>query len=164
MQDTITIVGRVATQPTHIVSAAGLAVTSFRLASSNRWFDRAQGRWVEGEPNWYSVSAFRQLALNSAASLQKGDPVVIVGRLKIRNWEKGARSGLSVDLEADAIGPDLSWGTARYAKTTGPRGLPDQQTAPLEEPADPDQSVADMAEPASAPEFVPGGAPAGTPF
>jgi single-strand DNA-binding protein len=165
MQDTITIVGLVATTPRHIVSAAGLAVTSFRLASSNRWFDRNSSRWVEGETNWYSVSAFRQLALNSAASLQKGDPVVVVGKLKIRNWENGTRSGLNVDLEADAIGPDLAWGTARYAKSAGPRAQsPESDSLRQEEPADPDQSFADVAEPAPEPDFVPDGAAVVTPF
>jgi single-strand DNA-binding protein len=164
MQDTITLVGLVATSPRHIVSATGLPVTSFRLASSNRWFDRAQSRWVDGETNWYSVSAFRQLALNSAASLQKGDRVIVVGKLKIRNWENGARTGLNVDVEADAIGPDLSWGTARYTKSVGPRGTSQDDPAGEEEPADPDSSFADLAEPAPEPEFDLRGAAVVTPF
>jgi single-strand DNA-binding protein len=166
MQDTITIVGTVGTPPRHIVSAAGLAVTTFRLASSNRWFDRAQSRWVDGQTNWYSVSAFRQLALNTAASLQKGDAVIVVGKLKIKNWENGSRTGLNVDLDADAIGPDLSWGTARYAKTVGQRAVSagDDPARQDEEPDDPDQSFADVAEPASEREFVPDGAAVVTPF
>ncbi len=164
MQDTITIIGLVATTPRHIVSAAGLPVTSFRLASSNRWFDRTQSRWVDGETNWYSVSAFRQLALNSAASLQKGDRVVVMGKLKIRNWENGARSGLNVDLEADAIGPDLGWGTARYTKSVGPRGSSPEEAEAEPDAADPDSSFADLAEPAPEPEFVPDGAAVVTPF
>jgi single-strand DNA-binding protein len=166
MQDTITLVGTVGTPPRHIVNANGLAVTNFRLASSNRWFDRAQSRWVDGETNWYSVAAFRQLALNAAASLQQGDRVIIVGKLKIRNWEKGARSGLSVDVEADAIGPDLSWGTARYTKTAGSRGASADEnlTRQDEQPDDPDQSFADVAEPAPEREFLPDGAAVVTPF
>ena len=165
MQDSITIVGTVGTPPRHIVSSAGLAVTTFRLASSNRWFDRAQSRWVDGQTNWYSVSAFRQLALNTGASLQKGDRVIVVGRLKIKNWENGGRTGLNVEVEADAIGPDLTWGTARYSKTAGSRAAtagddPGRQ----EEQDDPDQSFADLSEPAPGPEFLAEGAAAATPF
>jgi single-strand DNA-binding protein len=165
MQDTITLIGTVGTPPRHIVNANGLAVTNFRLATSNRRFDRTQARWVDGETNWYSVALFRQLALNAAASLQKGDRVIIVGRLKVRNWKDGTRSGLSVDVEADAIGPDLSWGTARYTKTAGSRSSSaDEAVARHEEPDDPDQNFADVAEPAPEPEFLPDGAAVVTPF
>jgi single-strand DNA-binding protein len=166
MQDTITLIGTVGTPPRHIVNANGLAVTNFRLASPNRRFDRTQSRWVDGETNWYSVAAFRQLALNAAASLQKGDRVIIVGKLKIRNWENGTRSGLSVDVEADAIGPDLSWGTARYTKTTGSRASSADESLARqeEEPDDPDQSFADLAEPAPEPEFPTEGSAVVTPF
>jgi single-strand DNA-binding protein len=164
MQDTITLVGIVATSPRHLVSATGLPVTNFRLASSNRWFDRAQSRWVDGETNWYSVGTFRQLALNTAASLQKGDRVIVVGKLKIRNWENGSRSGLSVDVEAEAIGPDLAWGTARYTKTTVLRAASENDPAGQDEQDDPDQSFADVAEPAPEPGFPPGGTAVVTPF
>jgi single-strand DNA-binding protein len=165
MQDTITIVGTVGSPPRHIVNSTGLAVTNFRLASTNRWFDRAQSRWVDGETNWYTVAAFRQLALNSAASLQKGDRVIVVGKLKIKNWDNGSKSGLNVDIEADAIGPDLTWGTARYTKTTGSRvASQTDDAAGGEEPDDPDLSFADVAEPAAEPQFQPEGASVATPF
>jgi single-strand DNA-binding protein len=173
MHDTITLIGLVATSPRHIVTADGLPITSFRLASSNRRFDRAESRWIDGETNWYSVTAFRQLALNSAASLQKGDRVILSGKLKIRNWENGGRSGLNVDVDADSIGPDLSWGTARYTRSGGSRGSSNDELGGdgLEgdqlrggEPADPDQSFADVADPAPEPAFLPDGAAVVTPF
>jgi single-strand DNA-binding protein len=168
MHDTITLIGLVATSPRHIVTADGLPITSFRLASSNRRFDRAESRWVDGETNWYSVTAFRQLALNTAASLQKGDRVLVSGKLKIRNWENGSRSGLSVDVDADAIGPDLSWGTARYTRSAGSRGSSENEPrgdqVRGDEPADPDQSFADVADPAPEAEFLPDGAAVVTPF
>ena len=163
MQDTITIIGTLGNDPRHIVSATGLPVTNFRLCSSNRWFDKAQSRWVDGEPNWYSVSAFRQLALNTAASLQKGDAVIVVGRLKIRTWDNGTRTGLSVDLEADAIGPNLTWGTARYTRSAR-RSAEPGEGAGSEESVDPDATFADVAEPAADPGFLPDAAAVGTPF
>jgi hypothetical protein len=51
MSDTITLTGIVATLPRAITTGEGLAITSFRLASSQRRFDRAQERWVDGETN-----------------------------------------------------------------------------------------------------------------
>ena len=117
MTDTITLTGLVATVPHVITTSDRVPLTSFRLASSQRYFDRRTSQWVAGETNWYTVTAFRALATNAAASVHKGDRVIIAGRLKIRRWESGEKSGLSVDVEADSIGHDLVWGTAQYART-----------------------------------------------
>lgn len=117
MSDTIVLTGIVATPPRHIVTSEQLPITSFRLASTQRRFDRAQQRWVDGETNWYTVTSFRQLASNAATSVAKGDRVVVSGRLRIREWDTGERKGTNVDVEADVIGHDLAWGTSAYTRT-----------------------------------------------
>ncbi|MEJ1230104.1 MAG: single-stranded DNA-binding protein [Galbitalea sp.] len=119
MSDLITLIGLVATSPNAITTAEGLAITSFRLASNQRKFDRAQDKWVDGDTNWYTVTAFRQLATNAAVSVKKGDRVVVTGRLRIRDWENGAKRGTNVDVEADALGHDLAWGTAAFSRSVG---------------------------------------------
>ncbi|GAA1061223.1 single-stranded DNA-binding protein [Agromyces bracchium] len=121
MSDLVTITGVVGSDPRHNVTATGLPITNFRLASTRRFFDRATGAWTDGETNWYTVSSFRQLALNTARSLRKGERVVVHGRLRIRAWETGERSGTAIEIDADAIGHDLSWGVAVYSKTSGAR-------------------------------------------
>jgi single-strand DNA-binding protein len=118
MTDTITLTGLVATTPHALTTSEGLAITSFRLASSQRRFDRASSRWVDGDTNWYTVSAFRALAENCAESINKGDRVIVQGRLRIRDWENTDRSGTTVEVEADVIGHDLSWGTATYKRVS----------------------------------------------
>jgi single-strand DNA-binding protein len=117
MPDAITLTGLVATTPRHLVTSEGLPITSFRLASTQRRFDRSQEKWIDGETNWYTVTAFRQLALNSNASLEKGQRVLVTGRLKIRDWENGERTGTTIEIEADAVGHDLSWGTAAFTRS-----------------------------------------------
>jgi len=117
MTDSITVSGLVATAPRHIVTSEGLPITSFRLASTQRRFDRSNQRWIDGETNWYTITSFRQLAINSASSLGKGDRVVLSGRLKIREWENADRSGINIEIEADALGHDLMWGTAQFSRT-----------------------------------------------
>jgi len=116
MKDNITVSGLVATMPRHIVTSEGLAITSFRLASSQRRFNRATKSWVDGDTNWYTVTAFRALASNTAESVHKGDRVVISGRLRIRDWENTDRSGTLVEIEAEAIGHDLNWGVSTYKR------------------------------------------------
>ncbi|MFM1784031.1 MAG: hypothetical protein RLZZ579_308 [Actinomycetota bacterium] len=118
MTEQITVSGLVATSPRHLVTPDGLPITSFRLAAAHRRYDKAARRWIESDTNWFTVSSFRQLATNSSSSLNKGDRVVVTGKLKIRDWDNGDRSGTSVEIEADAIGHDLSWGTAEFTRTT----------------------------------------------
>ena len=143
MTDSITVTGVVGTDPNLHVTTQGLAITSFRLASTRRYFDRAKGSWEDGETNWYTISTFRQLAQNTVASIRKGERVVVHGRLRLRAWENGEKSGMAVEIEADAIGHDLTWGTTeltkvRLARESSDGGQPAEDTAvawPGTEPA-----------------------------
>ena len=105
MSDHITSTGLVATQPRHIVTSEGLAITSFRLASTQRRFDTS--------------TAFRQLATHTAESVDKGDRILVVGKLRIREWENDERTGTNIEVEAEAIGHDLTWGTGVFTRSVG---------------------------------------------
>ena len=117
MSEIVTVSGLVATTPRHLVTQDGLPITSFRLAASHRRFDRKENKWIDGETNWFTVTAFRQLAINSAGSVSKGERVLVTGKLRVRDWDNGERAGTSVEVEADAIGHDLTWGTATFTRT-----------------------------------------------
>jgi single-strand DNA-binding protein len=127
MSENFTVSGLVATTPRHLVTQEGLPITSFRLAASNRRYDRTKKAWVDGETNWFTITSFRQLAINSASSISKGDRVVATGRLKVRDWDNGERTGTSVEIEANSLGPDLSWGTAEFTRTSLDREDPEGQ-------------------------------------
>lgn len=116
MTEFITVTGLVATTPRHLVTQDALPITSFRLASSTRRFDRGQNRWVDGETNWYTITAFRQLAINSAGSVHKGDRIIVTGKLRVRDWDNGERAGTSVEIEAEGIGHDLTWGASVFTR------------------------------------------------
>lgn len=113
--DTITLTGLVATEPHQTGTSGNFPVVGFRLLSFQSHFDRAKNAWVDDDPNWYSVSAFRQLAGNVLTSVAKGDRVIVTGRLRIRDWEASGRSGTSIDITADSIGHDLCWGRSSYS-------------------------------------------------
>ncbi len=116
MSDSITLRGLVATSPRHITTESGLEVTSFRLASTTRKLDTETGVWVDSDVNWFTISSFRQLAGNVAQSIAKGERVVVSGRLRVRDWDNGERSGTSVEVEAAAIGHDLTFGTSTFER------------------------------------------------
>jgi len=117
MSELVTVAGLIATTPRHLVTQDGLPITSFRMAASHRKFDRTLNKWVDGDTNWYTVTAFRQLAINSAGSLTKGERVLVTGKLRIRDWDNGERAGTSVEIEADSIGHDLCWGNSAFTRT-----------------------------------------------
>jgi single-strand DNA-binding protein len=117
MSELISVAGLVATTPRHLVTQDGLPITSFRLASSQRRFDRSQNKWIDGETNWYTVTGFRQLAINASTSVSKGDRILVTGKLRVRDWDNGERAGTSVEIEAESIGHDLSWGSAVFTRT-----------------------------------------------
>jgi single-strand DNA-binding protein len=115
MNDTITLAGLVATAPRQQAVSGNVPVTSFRLVSFQGHFDRAKDTWIDDDPNFYTISAFRQLATNVLGSVEKGDRVIVTGRVRIRDWEASGRSGTNIDVNANSIGHDLNFGRTSYS-------------------------------------------------
>lgn len=120
----VTVIGNVATEVTYTQTAAGVPVANFRLASTERRYDRQKEGWVDGETQWVTVTAWRALAGHLIGSLSKGDPVVVSGRLRVREWTDGEARRSRVEIDARSVGHDLSRGTAAFTWATGVRGEP----------------------------------------
>ena len=114
--DVITVSGNVATSVRSITTAEGLEIASFRLASTSRRRAGEGDGWENGETNWYTVTCFRNLASNVAQSLRRGDPIVVSGSLRLRDWESDSKSGHTAEIAADAIGHDLMHGTTDFTR------------------------------------------------
>ncbi|HEX5334286.1 MAG TPA: single-stranded DNA-binding protein [Propionicimonas sp.] len=96
-----------------------LAFASFRLACTPR--TRKAGDWVDGETTWIAVSCSRSLAEHVKSSVGKGDPVIVVGRLRTTRWTDA--QGVDQErmiIEATSIGHDLTRGTAAFRKAIRP--------------------------------------------
>lgn len=124
MMTSITVSGLVATTPRHLITQDGLPITSFRLACSSRKFDAVNNKWVDSDVNWYTVTTFKQLAINAASAINKGERVIVTGTLKVRDWDNGERSGTSVEIEVTAIGHDLNWGTTVFNRNVMVQATP----------------------------------------
>jgi len=116
MSELITVTGNIAADPERRTTAGGDVVVAFRVGSTQRRFDKESNTWVDAYTNWYHVSAFRSLAEHALRSLRKGDRVIVVGTLRLRTWENDSRSGVTADVDAHAIGPDLRWGTTVFTR------------------------------------------------
>jgi single-strand DNA-binding protein len=112
----VTIIGNVVDNPRLRRTDKGIDVASFRVGSTARKLDRGTGEWVDGNKLFVSVSCWRQLATNAVDSLRKGDPVVVFGRLSTKEYEKDGQKRSNFELEANALGHDLSRGTAVFSK------------------------------------------------
>ncbi|WP_217208189.1 single-stranded DNA-binding protein [Streptomyces sp. AC550_RSS872] len=137
----ICAVGNVATQPVYRELATGPSAR-FRLAVTSRYLDRGKNEWTDGHTNFFTVWANRQLATNTAGSLNVGDPVVVQGRLKVRSDVREGQSWTSADIDATAIGHDLARGTSAFRRAPRPEAgaiaaspaqpEPDWETPPAE--------------------------------
>lgn len=113
----INLVGNLTADPEFKVTSGGVAVVRFRLACSRRIFDRTANEWRDGDPAFFSVTAWRQLAQNIHTSLRKGDRAIIVGRMRQSSYENSNHEKrISWEVEADAVGAELSWSYAQVQR------------------------------------------------
>jgi len=109
----ITVVGNLVADPEPRFSQAGKSWVTFRVASTPRVRDRQSGEYVDGEALWLGCRAFGDLADHITQSLSKGTRVIVQGRLSQRSYtDNQGTERTSLDLDVDAIGPELRFATA----------------------------------------------------
>ena len=112
----VTIRGRLCADPTVFTTKAGAPMSKFRVAQSSRR-QIQPGQWEDTEPSFYDVLAYRSLAANVGVSLKKGHPVTVHGRQRVVQWRRDdGQVFVNVEIEADAVGHDLTYGTTAFAK------------------------------------------------
>lgn len=112
----ITLTGNVAAEPRQYSFDDGAKVTSLRVLTTHRYFDKKAGQWADGERVCFAVRCWRALGDNVAKSVQVGQPVVVSGKLRIREFGPEGDRRFMPEVEASAVGHDLRWGTGVFAK------------------------------------------------
>ncbi len=79
------LVGHLGADPEMRHTQSGTAVTSFRLATTERFKDRNGERQERTE--WHRVVAWAKLAEICNTYLRKGKQVYVEGRIQTRQWE-----------------------------------------------------------------------------
>jgi single-strand DNA-binding protein len=110
----LTVIGNLVADPELRFTQGGQAVANFTVASTPRTFDKASGEWKDGDALFLRCNVWRQMAENVAESLTRGSRVIVQGRLKQRSFEtREGEKRTVVELEVDAVGPDLRYATAK---------------------------------------------------
>jgi single-strand DNA-binding protein len=96
----------------------GKAVASFRVAVNER-VKNQDGSWGDGDPTFYSVSAWDSLAETTAEQIKKGTRVIVTGKLKAREYEsKDGGTRTSIDIRAEELGICVGYRKAQSSQTT----------------------------------------------
>lgn len=120
----VTIVGNLTRDPELRFTATGTAKATLGVAVSRRWQNRQTNEWEEAT-SFFNVIAWQEMAENIGESLQKGQRVVVTGRLEQRSWETDSGDKRTVvEIVADEIGPSLRWATCEVKKADR-RGAPE---------------------------------------
>jgi single-strand DNA-binding protein len=121
--NTSTFVGNLTADPELRFTQGGLAVANFTVAVQDRKYDKDKAEYVDGDTLYIRASIWRDYAEHVAASLFKGTRVVVTGKLKQRSYETAeGEKRQSIELEVDAIGPDLRYATASVTRAAKGRG------------------------------------------
>lgn len=131
MTTSVTIVGNVTRTELKFLPS-GVALCELGVAVNTRRKDGDQ--WVDGDPEFYDVTVWREMAENVSESIEKGTRVVVVGKLNFRTWETdNGEKRSKVSITADEVSPSLRWATvqvSRVERSQGDGGYQQRQGPP----------------------------------
>lgn len=115
--NTITVVGNLTRDPEIRYTAGGQANAKLAVAVSRRWNNKQTNEWEE-RTSFFNVVVWGEMADHCSESLQKGNRVIVTGRLEQRSWEteQGEKRSV-VEIVADEVAPSLRWATAEVKRT-----------------------------------------------
>jgi single-strand DNA-binding protein len=119
----VSFAGYVAAEPSYKAFDNGSTRAKLRVAYTARRLNRETGEWMDGPTSFLNVYCWRQLANNVALCVRKGEPVVVQGRLQVRQFQhRDGTPGTAVEVEASALGHDLNRGVAQFSRLRKPVG------------------------------------------
>jgi single-strand DNA-binding protein len=107
--------GNLTGDPIKRYTASGDAVLNFSVAVNRSWTD-SQTRERREQVTFQDVTAWKHLAENGAATLKKGDRVVVAGRLETQTWDDNGQKRSKNVLVATTVAVSLRFATAVIAK------------------------------------------------
>lgn len=129
----VIVVGNLGADPETRYLPSGEAVTNIRVATTDRWKDKASGEMKEAT-EWHRVSFFGRLAEVAGEYLKKGSQVYVEGSLRTRKWQdKEGHDRYSTEIRGDVmqmLGSRAGSGEPRGAPAGGSAGEPAAEARP----------------------------------
>jgi len=99
----VILVGNLGADPETRYQTSGDAITNIRVATTDRWKDKASGEMKEAT-EWHRVAFFGRLAEISGEYLKKGSQVYIEGRIRTRKYQdKDGNERYSTEIIGDRM-------------------------------------------------------------
>jgi len=120
----VILVGNLGADPETRYQPSGDAITNIRVATTDRWKDKASGEMKEAT-EWHRVAFFGRLAEIAGEYLKKGSQVYIEGRIRTRKYQdKDGVERYSTEIIADRmqmLGSRAGAGEARSEAPAEPK-------------------------------------------
>lgn len=111
---TRTITGNLAADP-EVVQAGKIQITKLRVIENTGEYRR--GEYIEHDtPTTHFVESRFELGESVAASLHKGDAVIVIGREYTKSWGPDDAKQYGRVIDADRIGADLTRAVAQVRR------------------------------------------------
>ncbi len=121
----VIIVGNLGADPETRFLPSGEAVANIRVATTDRWKDKASGEMKEAT-EWHRISFFGRLAEIAGEYLKKGSQVYVEGSLRTRKWQdKDGQDRYSTDIRGEVmqmLGKREGSGSVETREAAAPRG------------------------------------------
>ena len=99
----VILVGNLGADPETRYMPSGDAITNIRIATTDRWKDKASGEMKEAT-EWHRIAFFGRLAEVAGQYLKKGSQVYVEGRIRTRKWQdKEGQDRYTTEIVADAM-------------------------------------------------------------
>jgi single-strand DNA-binding protein len=98
----VILIGNLGADPETRYTPSGDAVTNIRIATTDKWKDKASGEMQE-RTEWHRISFFGRLAEVAGEYLKKGSQVYVEGSLRTRKYEKDGQTHYSTEIRGDLM-------------------------------------------------------------
>src|SRR5689334_3575985 len=99
----VIIVGNLGADPETRYTPGGDAITNIRVATTDKWKDKASGEMKEAT-EWHRIAFFGRLAEVAGEYLKKGSQVYVEGSLRTRKWQdKDGQDRYSTEIRGDTM-------------------------------------------------------------
>ena len=132
----LTIEGNLTADPDSGVSEKETDWTRLRVAVNDRRLNEQSGQWEDGDTVFHDVVVFGKQARNAAASLRKGDGVLVTGQLRFSNHtdkETGVQRE-NRQVVADTVAASLKYDEVTVARSPTANGPEAYATGPVAAP------------------------------